>query len=209
MLKETDLPRESEWKSYFSPNQTLLSIGLRRGMRLADLGCGYGTFTIPAAQLVGKKGSVYSIDIDRKMVEKVRKKARELKLTNVHARVGDILTIDEKKLRIPRQSLDIVLLANIIHGTRKKVHLLNSLRRILRPSGSIAIINWKLQKTPRGPPMRMRPTEDEMLRCLVKAGYIRRRILQVPPYHYAILARIPKNELNKMPKNFHQNRKSF
>ena len=199
MLKETDLPRESEWKSYFRPKQTLLSIGLRRGMRLADLGCGYGTFTIPAAQLVGKRGSVYSIDIDRKMVEKVRKKARELKLTNLHASVGDILTIDEKKLRIPRQSLDIVLLANIIHGTRRKVHLLNSLRRILRPSGSVAIINWKLEKTPRGPPMRIRPTEDETILCLIKAGYISPRISQLPPYHYAILARLPKNELSKIP----------
>lgn len=189
MLRETDLPIESEWESYFHPDQTLRSIGLKRGMRLADLGCGYGTFSIPAAKLIGESGSVFAIDIDRKMVERVRKKALELKLTNLYANVGNIVTVDAKKLRIPRQSLDIILLANIIHGTTRKVHLLNSLRRILHPSGSVAIINWKLRKTPRGPPMRMRPSEDETIRWLTKAGYVHPRILQVPPHHYGIFAR--------------------
>ena len=191
MLKETDLPKESEWESYFHPDQILRSVGVKRGMRLADLGCGYGTFSIPAAKLIGERGSVFAIDIDRKMVERVRKKALELKLTNLYANVGDILTVDEKNLGIPKQSLDIILLANIIHGTTRKARLLNSLRRILRPSGSVAIINWKLRKTPRGPPMRMRPSEGETIRCLTKAGYVHPRILQVPPHHYAILARLP------------------
>jgi ubiquinone/menaquinone biosynthesis C-methylase UbiE len=173
--------------------KTLLSIGLRRGMRLVDLGCGYGIFSIPAAQIVGKRGSVYSIDIDRKMVEKVRKKARELKLTNVHARVGDI-SILEELLEILSESVDIVLLANIIHGTKRKVSLLKTLKKMLRPSGSIAIINWKLEKTPRGPPTRMRPTESKTSRYLVEAGYVRPRILDVPPYHYAATARLPKRK---------------
>lgn len=202
------MPTESEWVSYFHPNQTLLAVGLRRGMRFADLGCGYGTFSIPAAQIVGKRGSVYAIDIDRKLVEKVRKDARELKLKNLHASIGDILTFDEK-LGIPRESLDFVLLANIIHGTRGKVRLLKTLRRILRPSGSIAIINWKLEKTPRGPPMRMRPTENETAGYLVKAGYVRPKILEVPPYHYAIVARLPMPKLNKLPKASYQNRNPF
>src|SRR5579859_4487369 len=75
-LKETDMPREREWKNYFSPRKTLVALGLKKGMMVADLGCGYGTFAIAASQIVGNKGNVFALDIDRKMLRVVTKRAR-------------------------------------------------------------------------------------------------------------------------------------
>jgi ubiquinone/menaquinone biosynthesis C-methylase UbiE len=191
MLKETDLPLEKEWETYFKASQTLHTLGLRRGMILADLGCGYGTFSIPAAQIVGNRGIVYAIDVDPKMVERVSERAHRIGLTNVIARTGDIIASPRKKPGIPARSVDLALLANIIHGTRKKVHLLKSVSRILRDNGSIAVINWKLERTPRGPPMKLRPTEDETGSYLINAGYVSPRVRYLPPYHYAVVGRLP------------------
>ena len=80
LFEETDMPSEIEWQKYFRPKKTLFEpFGLRRGMTLYDLGCGYGTFSIPAAQIVGARGLVYSIDIDKKMVGRVLWRARRKK----------------------------------------------------------------------------------------------------------------------------------
>ncbi len=108
-------------------------------MVLADLGCGYGTFSIPAAKIVGKSGHVFAVDIDKKMVERVQERANRMKLRNISTSIGNILS--KKGLQIPRKSVDIALLANIIHGTIKRVYLLKEIRSIIRPGGSIAIIN--------------------------------------------------------------------
>ena len=186
-LKETDMPLEKEWRTYFSPKKTLATLGLKKGMSVADFGCGYGTFAIAAAEIVGKSGKVYAIDMDPKMLRAVSERASKKRLKNVTPILADISTM--KKWREPL--VDFLLLANIIHGTKSKVRLLKAARDTLRLNGIIAILNWNVEKTPRGPPMRMRPTKDETIELLNKAGYASPVVVDVLPYHYAVVARLP------------------
>ncbi|HKW05760.1 MAG TPA: methyltransferase domain-containing protein [Nitrososphaerales archaeon] len=186
MLRQTDLPNEAEWESYFRAHQMLSKVGLRRGMVLADLGCGYGTFSIPAAKIVGKLGHVYGVDIDKKMTKRVLDRASKMKLRNITTATTSI--VSSKRSSIPRKCADIALLANVIHGTKRRVHLLERIRPILAIGGSIVVINWKRKETPRGPPMNMRPGEKQMLNYLIKAGYQKAKILSISGYHYAAIA---------------------
>ncbi|MGC8561192.1 MAG: hypothetical protein ACP5O1_11005 [Phycisphaerae bacterium] len=51
--RESGMPEEQMWASFFSPAQTLAKLGLTGLCRdVADFGCGYGTFAIPAAKVV-------------------------------------------------------------------------------------------------------------------------------------------------------------
>ncbi|MHB2035684.1 MAG: class I SAM-dependent methyltransferase [Nitrososphaerales archaeon] len=184
-LKETDMPLEKEWRTYFAPKKTLATLGLEKGMSVADLGCGYGTFAIAAAEIVGKSGEVYAIDIDPAMLRAVSERASKKHLGNVTPILADIST--RKKWREPL--VDFVLLANVIHGTKRKVSLLKEAAGMLRPNGIIAILNWNVEETPRGPPMRMRPTKNETVELLNEAGYDNPTVVDVPPYHYAVVAR--------------------
>lgn len=185
-LKESDMPSEREWKRYFRPKETLLTLGLSKGMVLADLGCGYGTFTIPAAEIVGERGLVYAVDIESKMVNRIEKKAKQRGLRNIKAIVGDMMALD--KLDLPAGSMDIALLANVIHGTTEKIRLLKDVGRTLRHGGRIAVLNWNVSETPRGPPIRMRPTPQDTIRYLVHAGYSNPIVREVAPYHYVVIA---------------------
>jgi ubiquinone/menaquinone biosynthesis C-methylase UbiE len=181
------MPEENEWKKYFQPFETLTMLGLKKGMTFVDLGCGYGTFTLAASSIVGIKGQVYAVDIDRENVERVAARAKEEGLENVTALVGDITT--ESGIGLPSHGADFVLLANVIHGTRRRVSLLGKVKNILRVGGIIAILNWKLSETPRGPPMQMRPTPQQSVRYLVQAGFDDPLVLDAPPHHYAVMAR--------------------
>ena len=57
---------------------------------LAELGCGYGTFTLPLARRTA--GTVHAIDIDPAMIDTVRRRAAAERLTNINARLRDVMT---------------------------------------------------------------------------------------------------------------------
>ena len=179
------MPTEKEWRKYFRPRKTLEKFGLRKGMVFLDLGCGYGTFSLAAASIVGRSGLVYSLDIDERMIRSVVRKAQWMALRNIRAMVADISSL--RRTELP--AADIVLFANVIHGTRKRVQLLKGVKRFLKPAGRIIVMNWEVdENTPRGPPMNLRPTKEDTMRYLRRAGYKSAKSLDVPPFHYAVIA---------------------
>ena len=186
-LRESDMPEENEWEKYFRPSETLIRLGLKKGMVFIDLGCGYGTFTLAASSVVGVTGHVYAVDIDKGNIERVVVRAKERGLKNITALVGDMMA--ETWIKLSSHGADFVLLANVIHGTRRRVNLLGRVKSALRVGGIVAVLNWKLTETPRGPPKKMRPTPEESVGYLVQAGFTGPRILDMPPYHYAVTAK--------------------
>ena len=57
------MPKEEEWNEFFEPNKVLQLLGVNSSVRdVADFGCGYGTFTIPAARIIG--GKIYALTLN-------------------------------------------------------------------------------------------------------------------------------------------------
>ena len=80
--RESGMPAEEMWQTFFSPAETLQALGLRHNMaNVVDLGCGYGTFTIPAAQII--TGIVHAFDIEPEMVGETKRKAEQAGLPNI------------------------------------------------------------------------------------------------------------------------------
>jgi len=64
-IRESGMPGEGMWDGFFEPEEILKTLGLDSSITdAADFGCGYGTFTIPAAYVV--KGVVYALDMKSK-----------------------------------------------------------------------------------------------------------------------------------------------
>jgi ubiquinone/menaquinone biosynthesis C-methylase UbiE len=123
---------------------------------VVEFGCGYGTFTIPAAQSV--TGTVHAIDIDSAMIEATRKRAEEVGLTNVLAATRDIVA---DGTGLPNDSVGYAMLFNLLH-IEEPVSLLREARRVLVPGGTAGIIHWRTDvATPRGPSMPIRPTVEQ------------------------------------------------
>ena len=117
-----------------------------------DFGCGYGTFTIPAARIVS--GIVYGLDIEAEMVELTRRKAEEACLTNVEVRQRDFVV---EGSGLPEASVDYVMLFNILHA-EERTTFLREAWRVLAREGKLAIIHWNYDpSTPRGPSLDIRP----------------------------------------------------
>lgn len=184
-IRESGMPKEEQWESFFDPAKILRMFGLDKGVfDVADFGCGYGTFTLPAAGMV--KGKIYAFDIEPAMIKAVEQKAKHLRRTNVVQILRDFIS---EGSGLGDLTVDFVMLFNILH-VETPVNLLKEAHRILRPGGTVGIIHWIYDaSTPRGPPMAIRPKPEQCRRWAELAGFTFERQIDLKPYHYALLLR--------------------
>ena len=153
-------------------------------MDAADFGCGYGTFTIPAARII--RGKVYAFDIEPEMIELAKKKSREMGLHNVEPVLRDFV-LEGSGLK--DSCVDFVMLFNILHLS-KPIDLLKESYRILRSGGKAGIIHWNYDATtPRGPSMNMRPKPEQCRHWAESVGFVFEKRLDLKPFHYGLLMR--------------------
>lgn len=187
--RESGMPDESMWQRFFDPRTTLRKLGLHADSGdVLDFGCGYGTFTIPAARIT--KGIVYAIDIEPAMVQATRAKAESEHLTNVRVICRDFV---ETGTALPSDTFGFVMLFNILHCGQPGV-LLDEAWRVLACGGALAVMHWNHDaSTPRGPSMDIRPRPEQCRAWAIQAGFEPGDpvLIDLPPYHYGLTFRKP------------------
>src|SRR5919197_1002833 len=103
---------------------------LEAGERVLDVGCGAGTDSLVAAQMVGESGHVTGIDMTPEMLTKARAAAAELGAGNVEFLDGEI-----EKLPFADERLDVVISNGVIDLVPDKDAVFAEIFRVLRPGG--------------------------------------------------------------------------
>jgi SAM-dependent methyltransferase len=184
-VRESGMPDESMWKQFFDPSDALALLGLTPETSSAvDLGCGYGTFTIPAARLI--RGTVHGFDIEPEMIRETAEKAEEAGLTNVELHLRDFAG---EGTGLPNASVEYVMLFNILHAEQPD-RLLREAHRILAPGGLAAVMHWVRDRpTPRGPSLAIRPTPEACRQRMTQQGLRTEELIDLPPYHFGLVGR--------------------
>ena len=113
---------------------------LKSGDTAIDLGCGPGFFTIPMTELVGPSGTVIAVDLQEEMLARVRSKLANMKDQSMAAKlIFHKCDVEEIKLDEKVQA-DFILAYYMVHETPDRYHFLQQLRMLLKPSGSILIV---------------------------------------------------------------------
>lgn len=189
--RESGMPDEAYWASFFDAEKILdrLSVVHGHGHDFVEFGCGYGTFTLPAARRTG--GRVAALDIEPEMVALVRQRAAALGQSNVQAEVRDFM---EGGSGLKDASQGHAMVFNLLHLERP-LALLQEAYRTLQPGGMLSVIHWRSDiDTPRGPPLDIRPTPEQCIRWLAKAGFTSIRQVDLAssaPYHFGVLGQRP------------------
>ncbi len=182
------MPDEDMWASFFDADRILTQLGFDDPKAdVVEFGCGYGTFTVAAA--ARPRGTVVALDIEPTMIEATQCKAQDRGLDNVRCLLRDFVRAGTG---LPDNSASYAMLFNILHA-ENPLGLLREARRVLHPSGEVAVIHWNYDATtPRGPDLTIRPRPEQCQAWTREAGFdLTLPLIALPPYHYGLVGRKP------------------
>jgi len=123
-------------------SEVMADLGIRSGQVVLDFGCGTGTYTIPAARLVGRNGKVYALDISKRSLNKMENESRKGGLNN-------IIRIDasaEGKIPLEDNTIDHALLIDALQEIDDKEGLINEIHRILKTDGVLSVYPMHIEQ---------------------------------------------------------------
>ena len=186
-LRESGMPDEAYWETLFNVELILERLEIERRLRdVIELGCGYGTFTIPVARRIS--GMLTTLDIDEAMLQRTRERAMSAGVRNVIYVLGDVFA---EGFGGDAGSKDACLLFNILH-CEEPGRLLSEAARVVRPGGAVLVIHWRYDpSTPRGPSMEIRPRPEQIIGWARTTGLLQAEgaVIDLPPWHYGLRLR--------------------
>lgn len=184
-IRESGMPEAEYWDSLFDVEVVLDRLEVTSKIRdLVEFGCGYGTFTIPAARRIS--GTLQALDMDDAAMKIAEDRVRVNGLRNVIFTRRDFV---EYGTGLDDAAVDYAMVFNILHHDAP-VELLREAHRVLRPGGAVGVIHWIHESaTPRGPALDIRPRPEDLRRHLRAAGFVvdSERPIACPPWHYGLI----------------------
>lgn len=164
------------------PFKTLKVMCLKEDDIMIDIGCGTGFFTLPASEITGPSGKVIGVDVSEKMLDEVKNKI------NGRGNNIELLLSDNIALPVGNSQATFALLANVLHEADDMMAMLSEAKRVLKPGGRLAIIEWEKREMPMGPPVEHRIHHDEIMRMVMDSGFKMAKITPAGDYHIACSA---------------------
>ncbi|HAH05678.1 MAG TPA: class I SAM-dependent methyltransferase [Elusimicrobia bacterium] len=185
-VRDSGMPEVGYWESLFDVPLILDRMGVDASVRdLVEFGCGYGTFTLPAAQRI--TGRLHALDMDDVVMKMARDRAAAAGLGNIKFLQRDFIT---EGTGLSDNSADYVMLFNILHHEHP-LEMTREALRILRPDGKVGAIHWIWsQRTPRGPALDIRPKPEAVMSLVRETGFrlVKDTPIELPPWHFGVLA---------------------
>lgn len=169
---------------FLHPEETVKQLNIKKWMKVADFGCGSGYFTLPIAKRLAHESRVYAIDIIPEALESVRSRARLQGLFNVETVRCNLEEV--KSSGLAENSMDLVLLANILFQSGKKIDIIKEAKRILKEDGEIAVIDWKPDQ-PMGPAKEFVVPPGAVKKIVEDEGLRFKKELSVDKYHWGLI----------------------
>ncbi len=123
------------------PRENILrEAGIAAGFALLDYGCGSGSYVPAASRMVGERGRIYALDVHPLAVKTVKRLAAKKRIGNVETILSNCRT------GLPDNSVDVVLLYDILHGLDYPDRVLDEIHRVVKPAGIVSVSDHHLQE---------------------------------------------------------------
>jgi len=164
-------------------------MGLREGMKVADLGTGSGHYALAAAGIVGASGRVYAVDVQEDHLSPLRDEAAARGWKNIETVWGDIE--EPAGTLLKEHSMDAVILSNTLFELEKAEAAVAEAKRILKPGGKLLVVDWAGAYGGMGPRKERVVSEHAAEELFISGGFHKAKSLRAGPHHYSILFTAP------------------
>jgi len=123
-----------------NPTKIIELLKLKEGEVVADIGAGSGYYTFRMAKLVGAKGKVVAVDIQKEMLDIIRDRMKKEKVENIEPLLGT-----EADPKLKDESVDVILLVDVYHEFEYPHEMAEKMVKALKPSGRIVFVEFRLE----------------------------------------------------------------
>lgn len=165
------------------PNKVFSELQIKKDTVFLDVACGSGSYSIAASRFIGDEGKIYAIDLWKEGIDNLLREVAIRGIKNIHPLVADV----SKNIPVGNRSIDVCLIATVLHdfiqeNTEKEV--LGEVKRVLKPNGSLAIIEFKKIEGPPGPPLKIRLSPQDLQNILSLYGFSFVKTTEAGTYNY-------------------------
>ncbi|MFX1411108.1 MAG: class I SAM-dependent methyltransferase [Promethearchaeota archaeon] len=123
-----------------SPMKKVDKAEIKKGDFVLDYGCGPGSYTLKAAEIVGSSGKIFAADIHPLAIKKVRNKAEKKGLINIETILTDCNT------ELENNSIDIIMCFDVLHDIEDKECILQEFHRILKLNSILTLDDHHMEE---------------------------------------------------------------
>jgi len=133
---------EGESRAIFKNRNEIIDVlQLEKGTDVADIGAGTGFFSRMMAHKVGRRGTVYAVDIAENFVEHIDELSKKEGLKNIKA-----IVCSERSVDLPENSIDVAFICDVYHHFEYPFDSMASLHKAMRPGGRLVIVDFERVK---------------------------------------------------------------
>jgi len=176
---------EDQKSQFLNPNVILNQLDIQQGMQIGDLGCGAGYISLALAKEVGEKGKVYAVDIQKNVLDQVKKEAQAQNIDNLVTIWSDLEIIGAAKIK--NDILDKVFLANVLFQVEDKRAVFAEAKRMLKQDGNLILVDWKQGDMAIGPSTGKRLDLANIKQLAQENGLIVEKDIDAGKYHFGIV----------------------
>lgn len=174
-------------EGFIQPEKVLKELKLKKNMETAEFGCGTGKFSFLLAEKL-EDGKVYALDVQPEVLSALKKEADLRSLYNIETIHCDL---EEKNgSTLLDNSLDIVLIPNVLFQVEKKKEMISEAKRIVKRKGQILIIDWRSGAS-FGPAKENRVKPEQIKKIAQDLGLKFKKEFEAGSFHYGLLFKKP------------------
>jgi ubiquinone/menaquinone biosynthesis C-methylase UbiE len=168
--------------AYQKPHEVVMSLDIKEGESIADIGAGSGYFAFRFAHHVGEKGKVYAVDINPDMILHMNRRIRDLQVKNVVT----VLSAPDDPL-LPDNSIDRFFICETWHHISAQTQYLALMKKMLKSKGQVIMIDFQKKTLPIGPPEEMKVAREDVIKQMEANGFRLAKENTFLPYHYFLI----------------------
>jgi precorrin-6B methylase 2 len=170
--------REQEERS----SKLLESLKLKNGDVVVDLGAGSGYFTFPLAAKVAPKGKVLAVEIQQEMLDIIKKKMKDKKVTNI-----DLVLGTETDPKLPDESIDLILLVDVYHEFSDPYEMTVAMTKALKVGGRLVFVEFRMEDEKVPIKLVHKMSEKQVLKEMAPHQLKHVKTLDVLPWQHIII----------------------
>jgi len=171
--------------SFSDPKKNIDQCGIQAGMIIADLGSGSGFYTLESAKALGSTGKVYAVDAQKDLLARLKNNATKEGLFNVEVIWGDIEKVGGTHIK--DNSIDLILICNLMFQVTDKKGVVVETRRILASGGRVLLVDWTDSFGGIGPHKEHVFGKVDAEHLFEASGFSKDREIQAGSHHYGFI----------------------